>query len=236
MWALGAACGGAAATRPATQKAPPPPAATAATEPAPPPAPPRVVKIKGITGTLNKDDVHQTMDARQAAFDACIQESRRRLRWVNGAIKFAFKVAADGTVAEVRATESNVGHRSLETCLVGAVAATQFPPPAGQATAEFEWGLSVVPATARVPEEIEPDVLSKVLDKNTPKILDHCEVRKRERFAVTAYVTRKGRVVSAGAIARPAKADEKVDCVLGELANLRLPKLKHEAKVSFELR
>jgi hypothetical protein len=211
-------------------------APAAPVEEAPPP-PRSVVKIKGLTGTLNKDDVHQTMDARQEAFDACIKESRRKLRMVSGAIKFAFKVAADGSVAEVHAVESNIGHRALEACLTSAVAETHFPEPAGRATAEFEWGLNVDPATSRVPEEIEAEVLDRVLRKHTDKLLEHCEVRRpKERFAVTAYLTRSGRVTSAGATARPPAAEAKVDCVLAELASLRMPRLKHEAKVRFELR
>src|SRR5262245_53469583 len=72
--------------------------------PEPPPARPSVT-VKGLTGTLNKDDVHQTMDAKQPAFDACIGQSRRGLRWVSGAIRFAFRVDAEGQVQEVHAVE-----------------------------------------------------------------------------------------------------------------------------------
>ena len=72
---------------------------------------PPTVAIKGLTGTLNQDDVHQTMDAQQPAFDACIGESRRSLRWVSGAIRFAFKVGAEGQVEDVHPIESTIGHR-----------------------------------------------------------------------------------------------------------------------------
>lgn len=194
------------------------------------------MKIKGLTGTLNTDDVYQTMDARQPALEQCIAQSRRRLRWVNGAIKFGFKVAPDGTVAEIRTLESNIGHRVLESCLTATVAQTHFPEPDGDAVARFEWGLRVEPATSRVPEDADPAFLDKALKKHGQEILDECEVKRKERFAITAYVTRRGRIVSSGAIARPAEADEKVDCVLSGLAKLKLPKLKKEAKVSFELR
>jgi hypothetical protein len=195
------------------------------------------VKIKGLRGTLNTDDVYQTMDTRQPALEQCIAQSRRRLRWIHGAIKFGFKVAPDGSVEEVRTLESNIGHRVLESCLVAAVAATHFPEPDGDASANFEWGLRVEPASARVPDVLDPEVLDKTLKKHSPKILDACEVKRhKERFAITAYVTRRGKIVSAGAVARPAQAEEKVDCVLEGLAALKLPKLKKEAKVSFELR
>jgi hypothetical protein len=43
-------------------------------------------------------------------------------------------------------------------------------------------------------------------------------------------------VLSAGAVPRPTAAAEKIECVLEELAELRLPRLKREAKVSFDLK
>lgn len=194
------------------------------------------VKIKGLTGTLNKDDVHQTMEARQPELDTCIAESRKRLRWISGAIRFAFKVDAEGVVEDVHAIESNIGHHALESCIHTVLAETIFPKPAGLATAEFDWGLTVVPAAARMPDVLEPEALDRVLHKRVPKILEHCEVRRRERFTVTAYITTRGRVVSVGAVPKPARAAEKLECVLEELASLRMPKQPRQSKVTFELR
>lgn len=206
---------------------------------APPPEPPRpksTVRIKGLTGTLNKDDVHQTMEARQEALDACIVESRRRLRWVSGAIQFSFRVDAEGMVEDVHAIESDIGHHALESCIQAVLAQTQFPKPAGNATARFEWGLRVEPATARQPDPMDPEALDKVLKKHGGEIRETCELKRRERFRITAYITRKGRVLSSGAVPKPTEAAEKLPCVLEELASLRMPRLKREAKVTFDLK
>src|ERR1043165_7751818 len=117
-----AACGSTPERPPEHAAAPPPPPPPPVTEAPPEPPPPKPTStVKGLTGTLNLDDVHQTMDERQNAFDACIEMSRRSLRRVSGAIRFAFKVGADGTVEEVHTTESNIGHRALEECLSAAV-------------------------------------------------------------------------------------------------------------------
>ena len=64
------------------------------------------VRVRGLTGTLNKDDVHQAMDARQPQFDDCIREVRRRQAWVEGTIRFAFKVDGTGRVETAHPTES----------------------------------------------------------------------------------------------------------------------------------
>jgi hypothetical protein len=212
------------------------PAEAPVAEPAPPPAVPKSVRIRGLTGTLNKDDVHQTMEARQNELEACIQESRRRLRLVSGKIQFSFKVDAEGAVEDVHPTESNIGHYALESCILRVLSETVFPKPDGDASARFEWGLTVEPATARAPEAIEADVLEKVLDKHGSELREACETKKRERFTVTAYINRKGKVVSAGALAEPAEAAEKLECVLDGIKHLRMPKQKKDAKVTFVLR
>jgi hypothetical protein len=223
----------------------PKPAAAPATEPAPAPTPApeptpvaatRTVKVKGLTGTLNTDDVNQTMEARQDALTDCIMHSRRRLRWIHGNIHFAFRVDAEGAVTDVHPTTSDIGHHVLESCILQVLAQTKFPKPAGDASAEFEWSLSVDPATPRVPDPAEPDFLEPVLKKHAQKILDECEVKRRDRFQVTAYINRRGKVISCGAVSRPTTAAEKAPCVLEALAKLKMPKRKQDAKVSFELK
>jgi hypothetical protein len=213
---------------------PPAPPPVAELPPEPPPAPPTSM-VKGLTGTLNKDDVHQTMDERQSAFDACIDMSRRSLRLISGAIRFAFKVNADGTVQEVHATESTIGHRALEECLSAAVASTQFPKPAGAAAATFDWGMQVEPA-GKPPDELDAEVLKNVLKRHTREVHKTCQMRRRERFRVTAYIGPGGRVISSGAVAMPARAEEKVDCVLEQVASWHMPKLDRSGKVSFDVR
>jgi hypothetical protein len=201
-----------------------------------PPASAAHVKIKGITGSLNPDDVHQTMESRQSAFDSCIEMSRRSLRWVSGAIRFAFRVDAEGKVQEVHTIESTIGHRTLEACLSSVMAQTQFPKPAGHATAQFTWGMSVEPIGA-APKPIEATLLKRVLQKKTREVFETCSVRRRrERFRVTAYIAPGGRVVSAGAVPVPPRAEDKLDCVLEQVASWHMPKLDHSGKVSFELR
>jgi hypothetical protein len=193
------------------------------------------VRVTGLTGTLNKDDVHQTMEARQPAFDDCIDQVRRRLRWISGSIRFAFAVGADGSVEELHPSESNVGHRALEQCLYDATAATVFPKPAGRATARFEWTVHVEPAGGRWPTLLDTSVVERALHRFGPRIARECDLKRRERLRVTAYVNPRGRVISTGAIAGATTAPQKVECALGAIAKWRLPRVKRTGKVAFDL-
>lgn len=239
----GAACASSRATRkPAEPKVDarviaPADQPASAPEPAPPPsAVPAAVRIKGLTGTLNTDDVHQTMEARQPELDACILASRRRLRLVSGTIRFTFEVDAEGAVEDVHAIESTIGHFALESCILRVLSETVFPKPDGSASARFDWGLTVEPASARGPEVIGPEALDKVLGKHGAAVREGCETKRRERFRVTAYINRRGKVISAGAVAEPASAREKVECVLDGIKKLKMPKPKRDAKVAFLLK
>jgi len=195
------------------------------------------IQVSGLKGTLNKGDVHQTMEAQQHLFDACIQESRRSVRWVSGTIKYAFKVDGEGRIAELRPVTSTLGHRALEQCLTAAVASTQFPKPAGRATAEFSWGMSVDPLSARAFEPAKPTLLKRIARKQARELFGTCEIRRRRaRFRVTAYINTSGRVLSAGAVPLPAAAEDKVDCVLEQFEKWQIPKLKRASKITFDLR
>jgi hypothetical protein len=198
------------------------------------------IKVKGLSGTLNKGDVHQTMEARQEAFDACILESRRALRWVSGEIKFGFRVDAEGRISELRPLSSTIGHRALEQCLTDAVMSTQFPKPAGRATAEFSWGMSVDPVAEHGFEDSSAKSakpFARLARKQAREVFGTCEIkRRRARFRVTAYVAAGGRLLSAGAVQMPATADDKVDCVLEQFGKWHLPKVKRASKITFDVR
>lgn len=195
------------------------------------------IKVQGTTGTLNKGDVHQTMEARQNLFDACIQESRRTLRWVSGGIKFAFKVDGEGRIMELRPLASTIGHRDLERCLTEAVLSTQFPKPSGRATAEFTWGMAVDPATQKSFDEAKAKIMARVARKEAKETFGSCEIKRRKaRFRITAYIAAGGHLLSAGAVPTPFTAEDKVDCVLDQFSKWHMPKVKKASKVSFDLR
>ena len=207
------------------------PAAGTSAAPAGAPAAPQVV-VKGLTGTLNKDDVHQTMEAQQPAFKACIEQHRRSVRWVSGTMRFAFKVDGAGRVLDARPVQSDVGHRELEQCLTSAVSAVVFPKPAGRARAQFAWTVLVDPA-GTPPDPLDAKPLASMLRRQRRAIARSCALRPRERFALTAYVGAGGKVLNAGGFALRRGA-EKVDCVVEAVGELRLPKVTRRSKVSFK--
>lgn len=194
------------------------------------------IDVKGLKGTLNEDDVHQTMDARQRDFDLCISQARRTVQWVSGSLKFAFKVDGRGRIAELKPVQVTLGYRELEQCLTQVVASTQFPKPAGRATAEFSWGVNIDPVRGLTFASLKAKAVSGHLRKHKRELLHGCEVPRRSRFKITAYVSTTGSVLSLGGSAAPAAADAHFDCVLEQAAKWHLAKQKRMGKLSFDLR
>jgi hypothetical protein len=195
------------------------------------------IEVRGLVGTLNKDDVHQTMEARQQAMNACTARARRAhgIEWVGGQMRFAFKVDAQGRVDKLRPVVSNVGHYELEQCITQVVLETQFPRPAGRAAAEFSWDMSIDPARSQPPAKLRASAVGASVRKHRRELQEQCTLPRRTRFQVTAYVSPTGQVLSAGAFTKNDAAHPAVPCLVEQLAKWHLPKQKRLGKVSFAL-
>jgi len=194
------------------------------------------VSVSGLKGTLNRDDVHQAMDTRKRALNGCVQQARRGAEFVSGPLQFAFKVDGQGHVIQVRPLGSSIGHFALEQCIMQVLTETQFPAPSGRATAEFTWGMNVEGGRGSKLKQARNRGIAASVRKHRRALWERCEVPRRARYRVTAYVSSSGQVISAGAVTKPGPYEEKLPCLIEELSKLQLPKQKQLAKVQFDLR
>lgn len=194
--------------------------------------------VAGLTGSLSPYEVREALEPRSEDFGACFARASRRLRALGGRIQLAFHVDAEGRVETVRAADSTIGHRAVERCVLDVAAATQFPRPQG-GEADFSWPLEM--DSASEPATWDPSRIDGVVRRLGPRVLETCVAEGAERpaFQVTTYVSRSGRVVSAGAVmlgAPDETSDESLDCVASQVRRWRMPRATRSAKVTFELR
>jgi hypothetical protein len=195
------------------------------------------VAVRGIEGSMSSYDVRMTMEKRAVEFGACHEPRARRVPRLSGNIEFAIRVLADGNVSEVLVRNSDVGDRQLERCLVQVIQGTPFPRPNG-GDANVSWNMILAPGRpGKDPEQWEVDRIERVLAKNAPDLLEACEVPNRGSFLMTAYVNRRGKVITAGVSSRGDEAPELLDCLAQGLRSWRMPKARKTplAKVSFPL-
>jgi hypothetical protein len=195
------------------------------------------VNVRGIEGTLSNFDVRVTMEKRGKEFGACHEPRARRVPRLAGNIEFAIRVSPAGAVSQVEVRTSDVGDRPLERCFVDVISTTPFPRPNG-GEAKVTWTVMLGPARAgKDPEQWEHGRIEHVLDKRESDLLESCAVPSDRAFLVTAYVNRRGRIVTAGVSARDGGAPEVFDCIANELRSWRMPSPRKSslAKVSFPL-
>ncbi len=194
----------------------------------------RHMEADGLTGSLSSIAVRSALTPRTRDFSQCFVGHSRRVRGLGGRIEFFFRVGPDGNVQEVRPTHSTLGHRAVERCLMNVAYTTQFARPDGGGSATFTWPLEM--DAARQPVTLDYEQVQRVVRRNASAVLRECRPRGSDAsYEVTTYVSRGGRVVSAGAVSTDAQAEE-LDCVVREVRRWRMPRPRaHQAKTTFEL-
>ncbi|MET0286630.1 MAG: AgmX/PglI C-terminal domain-containing protein [Polyangiales bacterium] len=195
------------------------------------------VGVKGIHGTLSPFDVKVTMEKQAKAFGKCHEPRARKVPALAGGVEFNIRVLASGEVADVHVRQSDLGDRVLERCMSDVIRNTRFPAPhGGEATVQYNMALA--PGRKhRAPEAWDSERIEKVLKKNRGELLETCEVKRPGSITVTAYVSKRGKVLAAGVAAPDDKAADKFDCIADTLRTWSMPKpRKGIAKVSFPLK
>jgi hypothetical protein len=196
----------------------------------------RHMGVRGITGSFNRGDVHDIMATRTNALLDCVDKRPRHLRFVNGVIAFHFVVGSKGQVLDVYPSRSDVGYFELEQCLADVVAQTRFMPPCGSQQTELDWDMRVEKDWESDPEPMHRRNIRKALERYSADAYEACEVKRRIRFIVTAYIDQGGRVLSSGLIPNRRVEIDQIECMVNEINRWRVPRPKKLSKVTFKLR
>lgn len=196
----------------------------------------RHMGVRGITGSFNRGDVHDIMDARRNALLDCVDRRPRHLRFVNGVIAFHFVVGSKGQVLDVYPSRSDVGCFELEQCLADVVAQTRFMPPRGRLQTELDWDMRVEKDWEFDLEPLPPRKIRQAMKRYSADIYQFCDVKRRLRFVVTAYVDQEGQVLSSGLIPNRRVEIDQIECMANEINQWQVPKPKTISKVTFKLR
>jgi hypothetical protein len=195
------------------------------------------VGVSGIHGTLSPFDVKITMEKQGKAFAKCHEPRARKVPSLAGGVEFNIRVLSSGEVADVFVHQSDVGDRVLERCFSEVIHNTRFPAPHG-GEATVQWQMALAPGRKhREPEAWDSERIEKVLKKNRSELLETCDVKRAGSITVTAYVSKRGKVLAAGVAGPDDRSAEYFDCIAEELRSWPMPKpRKGIAKVSFPLR
>ena len=224
----GAACGG---------SAPPPaaPKAQAATKEAPV-KPKQRFTMGGQLGSLDEGKVNETFTTLVPRFGECLSQGSSRVEFLGGHVKFAIRIALDGNAKWAYFSETTLGDRDTERCMLNVAKSARWPLPQegeGQAQRAFDFDPS---PDVRDAVPWGADRISKSLASARAK-LGQCAHRAPGKYHATVYVHTNGTTMAAG-VAPPDERGETgaVDCMVDVIKAMRFPSPgSWPAKVMFDV-
>ena len=201
--------------------------------------PPEIIKIdRGPTsmeseiGGMNEEAVGQAFDALQAEVAACIREGSERVREIGGRFVISLRVDREGSLRWAYLSESTLGDRETEKCVLGLARDRSWPKPVGGeglAMRTFEIDAGTEPLT------LEPKRVRGTVRAAADK-LGRCKKGKGGSFVATAYLRPDGRVFAAGVAPPSEGGEEAADCIAETIEKLRFRSPGgRAAKVTFEI-
>jgi hypothetical protein len=222
-------CGG-------SEPVPQAPAAEAPAAQAARPKPKQRLSISGQLGSLDQGKVDETFNRLMPKFGDCLSQGASRVEFIGGHVKFFVRIALDGTAKWAYLSESTIGDRDTERCMLAATKSARWPVPAegeGQAQKAFDFDPS---PDVRDAVPWGADRVAKALASARPK-LGQCTQGSRGRYHATVYVQTNGTALSAG-VAPPDERGETggADCLVEVIRGMKFPSPgSWPAKVMFDV-
>ena len=192
--------------------------------------------VSGQLGSLDQRKIDQTFAAIQEKLGGCLVQGSSRVEFLGGHVKFFLRIALDGSVKWAYLSESTLGDRDTERCMLGIAKGTHWPPPVdgeGQAQKGLDFDSS---PDVRTAVGWGPERAMKPLNQARAK-LGQCSRSAPGKYKATVYVQTDGSPLAAG-IAPPDERGEggPVDCMVDVLKGLKFASPgSWPAKVSFDI-
>jgi hypothetical protein len=192
--------------------------------------------MSGQLGSLDEGKVDDTFNRLMPKFGDCLSQGASRVEFIGGRVKFFVRIALDGTAKWAYLSESTIGDRDTERCMLNVAKGTRWPVPAegeGQAQKAFDFDPS---PDVRDAVPWGADRIAKTLASARAK-LGQCTHVAPGRYHATVYVQTNGTPISAG-VAPPDERGEAgaVDCVVDVIKTMKFPSPgSWPAKVMFDV-
>lgn len=194
------------------------------------------LSISGQLGSLDQGKVDEAFNRLMPKFGDCLSQGASRVEFIGGHVKFFVRIALDGTAKWAYLSESTIGDRDTERCMLVAAKSARWPVPLegeGQAQKAFDFDPS---PDVRDAIPWATDRVAKALTTARAK-LGQCTQGAPGRYHATVYVQTNGTTLSAG-VAPPNERGESggVDCLVDVLKGMKFPSPgSWPAKVTFDV-
>lgn len=190
--------------------------------------------VSGLRGTLSPHEARNALLPRWSELTRCFARGSMGFEHLGGQLRMFIRVTGSGRVVSAHPEDSTVGDRDVERCVRRVILSTRFPRTHGGGEAEVHYALSVdPPESVREPTTWSPERVARVVRRRGARARSACNAGST--IQVTAYVSRRGRVLRAGAASVEEADDETLDCIASRVRRWRMPSGRRISKVTFEL-
>jgi hypothetical protein len=194
------------------------------------------LSISGQLGSLDEGKVEETFNRLVPRFGDCLAQGSSRVEFIGGHVKFFVRIGVDGSAKWAYLSESTIGDRDTERCMLGIARGVRWPQPAegeGQAQKAFDFDPS---PDVRDAVPWGADRIAKSL-KSAHAKLSHCTQGAPGKYKATVYVQTDGSALAAG-VATPDERGESsaADCLVDVIKAMKFPSPgSWPAKVMFDV-
>jgi hypothetical protein len=181
-------------------------------------------------GGLNEE----AMDQAFASLDLrrCVADRMEKLDQLGGELKVRLRIDRRGSTRWVYLSQSTLGDREAEKCVLDMVRAKTWPKPlGGEGVAEKE--LVIDPRSEPIALD---EKRSKVQIAQARAEAGKCRRGVPGSFFATVYLRPDGQVVTAGVAVPSEKGEDVADCMVEAVRKVRFRGDRRTAKLSFEIR
>lgn len=193
------------------------------------------LSVTGQLGSLDEGKVDDTFNHLMPQFGGCLSQASSRVEFIGGHVKFFVRISLEGMAKWAYLSESTIGDRDAERCMLNAAKSAHWPPPVegeGQAQKAFDFDPS---PDVRDAVPWGSDRIVKALSGARGK-LGQCTRGAPGRYKATVYVQTDGTTLAAGIAPPNERGETNVDCIVDVIKSLKFPSPgSWPAKVMFDV-
>jgi len=183
---------------------------------------------------LNEEAVEKSFGRMQGAIEECFSKGSSKVSGLGGHFKMKLRIDKNGGLKWAYLSESTLGDRDTEACLLQAAKDKSWPlPVGGDGLAEKSFDLEA----AAPPKDVDA---KKHKIPIAAAVKETAKCRKKgtwgTRFAVTAYLRYDGKPIAVGIAPPNEKGEEVVDCMVKIIQKIKFGQTGRKvAKLAFDL-
>lgn len=179
------------------------------------------ISMDAEVGAMNEDEVTSIFQKSQSKLMRCFEKGSQRIAYLGGKVRFAVRVDQAGKAKSVFLSESTLGDRDTERCMLDILKGVTWPTPQGGKEGRAESGFALDPdGDVREPVAWSEGDVGKSL-RQAKDALEKCKSSAgAPSIKATMYVETDGHVSSVGVSGSGPETEQAAECVVSALKAL----------------